>query len=443
MKRSLFFAKRKVMCPREITSFAALTANGRLSADELAELNWQRRRDIVRYVFENNSFYKNKYTAAGFELGDLKTPADFARLPILEKEEIRKNTQEMISVGYSADRLKSSATGGSTGAPLTVYQDPAAPRNEISWRMLNWWGCDISDSSAYLYRAIPSARNQLIQKTILWPTRRNWIAASEMDEGLMNQFYQKLLRDKPTYLIGYVGALDVFAGYLERNALILPSLKAVWTTAAPLPEGKRNYMEAVYKAPVYTQYGSCELYWVAAECSLKKGMHVGTDVRHVDVVDAENNPVATGVHGDLVISNLTNRAFPLIRYRLGDRGRLLEKPCACGMPFPLMDYVDGRVSEKVYLPSGMSIPGEALAGIFRGFPHEIKSYQIRQRADFSINIRYETLSGSECSEAIAELKKVVDKRLRGEVNIQFEKGPVDVNDNGKTRFLISEVEHAG
>ena len=55
---------------------------------------------------------------------------------------------------------------------------------------------------------------------------------------------------------------------------------------------------------------------------------------------------------DIVITDLTNRVFPLIRYRLGDRGALLEERCACGNPLPRMMPPDGRTTDLIRLPSG-------------------------------------------------------------------------------------------
>ncbi len=194
-----------------------LWSNEGMSPDELLAHNWRCRKEIVAYVYNNNTFYRNKYQTVGFEIGDLKSPSDFAQLPILEKKEIRENLESMVSHGYDLGSLSSSTTGGSTGVPLKTYCDPAAPSSEISWRTLNWWGTDISENSGYLYRAVPSAKSQFLQRIFLWPSKRNWLAAQDMDEATMEKFYQQLLKSKVRYLIGYVGAIDIFSEFLEKK----------------------------------------------------------------------------------------------------------------------------------------------------------------------------------------------------------------------------------
>lgn len=439
MNREWFLAKRWMLNRREVMHHRELLSHEQMSVDELDALNWQRRREIVHFVFNNNAFYRQKYTDVGFEAGDLKEPADFERLPVLEKQEIRENIYDMVSSGYDADFLPSSTTGGSTGVPLKTYCDPAAPSSEISWRTLNWWRTDISENSAYLYRAIPNPRLQLLQRIFLWPTKRNWMAAQDMDEAAMEKFYRQLSKSKPSYLIGYVGAIDIFAGFLEKHRYQLDSVKAIWTTSAPLPEGKRVYLQSIFNAPALTQYGSCEFYWIAAECLKQNGMHVASDIRHVDVVDGDM-PVEAEEFGDLLVTDLCNRAFPLIRYRLGDRGRLLEQSCSCGLPFRLMDYVKGRISDKIHLPDGGAIPGEYWTTIFDDHTDCVKSFQVHQSADYSITVYYETHRQEACDKAIVSVRSKLSAKLGALVPLKFIPKNIDVNDNGKTRFVVSEIQ---
>ena len=438
MNREWFLAKRWMLNQREIMHHRELLSHEQMSADELDVLNWHRRKEIVHFVFTNNSFYRNKYTDVGFEVGDLKEPGDFERLPILEKQEIRDNIDAMVSSGFNVGLLKASTTGGSTGVPLKTYCDPSAPSSEISWRTLNWWGTDISENSAYLYRAIPNARAQLLQRIFLWPTKRNWLAAQDMDGMAMEKFYRKLLKSGPRYLIGYVGAIDIFAGFLEQHRYQLDSVKAVWTTSAPLPEGKRAYLQKIFKAPVLTQYGSCEFYWIAAECLKQNGMHVASDIRHVEVVDGEM-PVEAEEFGDLLVTDLCNHAFPLIRYRLGDRGRLLKTTCSCGLPFGLMDYVKGRISDKIHLPDGGAIPGEYWTTIFDDHTDSVKAFQVHQAADCSITVYYEALRQETCDKAVVAVRARLSAKLGPQVPREFVPKNIDVNDNGKTRFVVSEI----
>jgi phenylacetate-CoA ligase len=140
-----------------------------------------------------------------------------------------------------------------------------------------------------------------------------------------------------------------------------------------------------------------------------------------------------------VITDLTNYAFPLLRYRLGDQGRLLDHQCSCGLPFPLMDYVRGRISDQIHLPDGASIPGEYWTTIFDDYPQQIKSFRVLQRKDYSIEVSYEPYI-ADVSSVIDRVHQDLTKRLQNKVAIRFIQATINNNENGKTRFVRSELD---
>jgi len=437
-KKRLFIAKRWLANRQEHSFMRTLSRNEQLSQDALRELNWKTRQELVLYCFNHIQFYRRKYSECGFEPGDIALPENFERLPIIEKEEIRACETEIINRNYQLKDMPIYTTGGSTGCPLKTYGDPNIPLVPMSWRTLNWWGIGICDNSGYLYRAVPEGWRKIYQKTLLWPTKRNWLSASQMTEENMMAFYLSLVRDKAKYLVGYVGAIDIFASFLEQKGYHLNELCMIWTTSAPLPKIKRAFLEKIFECEVYTQYGSCEFYWIAAECKQKCGLHIASDIRHVEVVKG-NNVVGDNEYGDLIVTDLVNKAFPLIRYRLGDRGRLIRKPCSCGLPFPLMDYVQGRITDNIKLHNGTTIPGEFWTTIFDDFTDKIKSFQVFQDNKYTITVKYEPHKGVDYSTAIAIVRDRLHEKIGKDEILYIAEGKINVNDNGKTRFVISEV----
>jgi phenylacetate-CoA ligase len=409
----------------------------------LSEMNWNRRRQLVRHCALHVPFYRKRFRKLGFHPDDLTSEAVFAELPVLEKEEVREFRELLIAEGIDRRRLRPSATGGTTGQPLEIYHDARVPLSVLTWRMLNWWGVDVSDNSGYLYRAVPKGLRRRLSDLALFPTKRAYIQAAEMDQPRMRAFWAALNRIRARYLVGYVGAVEAFADYLVSAGLQVPSLQAVWTTASPLPQSKRLYFQKTFACPVYTQYGSVEVFILSAECACQAGLHVFTDIRHVEAVDTDGRLASAGDHGDLVVTNLTNYAFPLLRYRIGDRGRLLDKACSCGRPFPMMDYVAGRVSDQIFLPDGTSIPGEFWTTIFDDWPAAIKGFEVHQARDYTITVRYEP-SGQDSEKAVGSVGAMLTSKLRGLVALRFVPSALDPNRNGKTRYVVSEVprEHS-
>lgn len=437
-KRRLFDIKMGLL-KRGSAAFAReLEANERLSPDELAALNRKRRRELVRYAFSEIPFYRRKYSRAGFEPGDLEDQDCFGHLPILQKKEIRRCAEEILAPGCRFDELVATSTGGTTGEPLRTYRDAQLPLSVLSWRTLRWWGLEISDSSGYLYRAVPEGWRRAAQRVALWPTRRNWLSASAMTAERMARFCRALQRDRAVYLVGYVGAIEAFADHLVRGDQRIDSLEAVWTTSSPLPAGQRRFLERVFGCPVFIQYGSCEFYWVAAECRRQAGLHVASDVRHVEAVDGER-PVAEGEWGDLVITDLIDRKFPLIRYRVGDRGRVLDRPCSCRLPFPMMDYVKGRTADSIVTSSGALVPGEFWTTFFDEFPDHVRSYRVHQTEDLAITVEYEPHRGVDCSGVVSAVRDRMASKFGEEIAPTFVETRVEADPEGKQRYVVSDA----
>lgn len=387
LKQKVFETKMAAFDRRASRGCSENLAVEKMSADELSSVNWARRKSLVEHCAAKIPFYRASFKDIGFEPGDLRDESDWKRLPILEKEDIRENEAFLHDRAFRLNQLPVSTTGGTTGQPLKTYLDPRIHLASLSWRMMRWWGVLPSDNAGYLYRAVPTGGSRWVKDIALYPTKRAYISATAMSQENMRKFALRLSSIEPTYLVGYVGALEVFAAYCEANGHKFPSLKAVWTTASPLTENQRAEFDRVFEAQTYTQYGSCEFYWISAECRHRSGLHIGTDCRHVDVLDDAPNPSTDGF-GDLLISDLQNYSFPLLRYRVGDRGRLLSQPCQCGLPFPMMDYVRGRISDNLTLEDGTTVPGEFWTTIFDDFTDTIASFQVRQAADLGITISY-------------------------------------------------------
>jgi phenylacetate-CoA ligase len=409
-----------------------------LSSDELASLNWQRRIALVKHCALRVPFYQAKFREIGFEHGDLKSESDFTRLPILERDDVRRHRNALIAMTANRRRMRCVATGGTSGEPLSVFYDSNVPHATMTWRMLSGWGLDISDNGAYLYRAVPTGLRKLLSDIAIYPTRRAYIPAAEMSRARMQRFLTQLKNVKPRYLVGYVGAIDAFADYFLSSGGSLPSLQAVWTTAAPLPEIKRQFFQRVFDCPVYTQYGCIECFMIAAECRRQSGLHLFSDIRHVEIVDADK-PAAEQQDGDILVTDLLNYAFPILRYRVGDRGRMLRQNCDCGLNFPILDYVKGRVCDHIYLPDKSFVPGEYWTTIFDDWPDAIKSFQVHQRKDFGIEVRYEPYLES-ADEAVSAVEKMLRNKLQCPVQLRFIKMKIDNNENGKTRFVKSDIK---
>lgn len=441
MKSTLWQMKYRLARKVTIRRYEDLLRNQHLSPDELDALNWQKRKALLSYAYEKVPFYRKKYTAAGLHPNDIRRPDDYAAVPILTKEELRHHFDDLVSQDALPRYLGASTTGGSTGVPVKVMFDKRVPLEVYGWRMMNWWGIAPGTDGAFVWRSIRNRKTDVLLYTwALWPTRRVFLDASSMTPEAMERFLAEFNTLRPPLLQGYVGAIYELSSYIQDRGLRVHSPKAIWVTSSPVSVVQRQRIEAVFNGPVYDQYGCGEVTWLAAQCRQKAALHMFHDGRYIEFVDETGRLQPCGEPGRIVITNLDEYLFPIIRYANGDMGRSIPGTCPCGVSLPLMDKVSGRVSDSVRLPEGTCISGDYLTTVFDDYPEAVAAFQVRQASDYSIRVLYVPDSHAAGLEVVLEkVKGELVKRTRSRVPVSFEAVSAIPHDRGKLRFVISDA----
>lgn len=393
---------------------------------------------IIRTAMRNSPYYRSTYGALGIDPADLDDPEAWAKLPILDRATVKRRSSEFPTPDAAGRNVRPALTGGSTGEPLRTMHDARVPTLALSWRMYSWWGVQPSDDLARIGRWNFGRRASLQNTVTWWPTRQIYLDASEITAESMAAFHGSLSRIRPRLLEGYVGALLEFAEFLESRGLRIPAPLAVASTAAPLTASARLRLETVLGAPVYDEYRASEFGWLAGECARRDGLHIFSDARRVEVVDENGDPAAQGELGDLVITDLRNRVFPLIRYRTGDRGILRSELCPCGRSLPLMDQPHGRTIDVIRLPSG-SVLAHRLTAIFSAHPDAVRLFQIHQQSDYSITLRVVKGTGTDAEVHIESVAQGLRERVHDEVPVRIDYVESLPYTSGKTKYVISDV----
>jgi phenylacetate-CoA ligase len=210
--------------------------------------------------------------------------------------------------------------------------------------------------------------------------------------------------------------------------------------AEAMQPGQRAMLQDQLVGEVFLAYGSREFMNIGMECGRHNGYHLHTDNLLVEVIDDDGRPVEPGEQGRLVVTDLRNRATPFIRYEIGDFGAMAPggDGCECGLPFPRLKKVDGRLMYVVYAADGRRLTGLFVPYIMSQFKW-IEGYQVVQDQPGCITVRLlsrEELT-PERSEPVAAL---LAAKLGVDMNIQFER--VDAlhrRPGGKVDLVISSI----
>lgn len=416
---------------------AEILRNQHLSPDELTQLQSRRAASIARFASESTGYYRRLFDEHGIDTARLDDPAEWERIPITDRATVKAHDAELRpanSERFARDAL----TGGSTGEPLRTAHDSRVPTLALAWRMYSWWGVQPWQNLARLGRwgfgRLETVRNRLQW----WPSKQLYLDAALIDADSMRKFHRAIVRTRPALIEGYVGAVLEFANFLESEALTIPTPAAIATSAAPLPPSTRQRLESVFGAPAYDEYRGSEALWMAGECRMQTGLHIFADARRIEVVDADGRSLPDGELGDIVVTDLTNRVFPIVRYRLGDRGSLMDGTCECGMSLPRMAQPEGRTTDMVRLPSGKALNHRMMA-MFAYHPEAVRLFQVHQREDYSIAVRVVLGEGPDARRHIEDAVEGLRRRVAGEVPVTLEYVDSLPYTGAKTKYVISDV----
>src|SRR5262249_46895959 len=188
--------------------------------------------------------------------------------------------------------------------------------------------------------------------------RATYLDTLKMDTSAMDRFAQTLLRRQPTLIFGHAHSVYLFAEYVRFAGIRGIRPQGIITTAMVLHSWQRRAIEEVFACRVTNRYGCEEVSLIACECEKQAGLHINADGVYVEVL-RDGRPARPGEAGSLVITDLTNRAMPILRYQVGDVGVLSERRCPCGRGLPLLERLEGPEADYVLTGAGEPLSGVA------------------------------------------------------------------------------------
>lgn len=418
----------------------ALEATQWWSAQQLAELQLARLRELLQYAYRYVPYYSGVLDQAGLPGGGIKTLDDLRKLPLLTKSMIRSNQERLKST--RAQGLIRFNTGGSSGEPLIFYISPERVTHDVAakWRATRWWGVDIGDPEIVLWGSPIELNTQdrfrALRDRLL---RTRLLPAFAMSQQQLEKFVEVIIKRRPRMLFGYPSALAHVAGYARERGIDMSRLgiRVAFVTSERLYEDQRSTIESVFGCRVANGYGGRDSGFIAHECP-QGGMHLMAEDVIVEIVDEQGTSLPPGQAGEVVVTHLATRDFPFIRYRTGDVAALDNRPCACGRGLPLVREIQGRTTDFITAADGTVMHGLALIYVIRDLPG-IKSFKIIQETKTLTRVLL--VPGDEFkAENIDRIRGEFKARLGQNVDVQIEQvGEIPPEKSGKYRYVVSRL----
>ena len=248
-------------------------------------------------------------------------------------------------------------------------------------------------------------------------------------------------KNKFKYIYGYTNSIFAFSKYLIKEKITLkeicPSLNACIVTSETLNADDRKLISLATGVYVINEYGVSEAGGIVAFEDSKKRWRLSEETQFIEIVDENNNNLDLNHAGQILITDLYNKAMPFIRYKVGDMGSLCELNGQI-----LLEKLSGRTNDTIKLPSGKIAAGLTFYYISRSILESsglIKKFIIRQVAInkfiFEI-ISQKDLSINEKKTIKDKMDKYLEPGLEVEFNIVDE---IPVLNSNKLKHFISEI----
>lgn len=340
--------------------------------------------NFIKYASENSPFYKKLY--AGIDLQSIKTVDDLKKLPVVEKEMIRENIKDVVTIPHKG--AVEGHTGGTTGKSLVVLSTADDFMKRMA--MLDHFKARVGFKHREMKRATFNGKHIVPpgqKKKVFW---RYNVACKQMiyspfnvTEENMKYYVQSLNKFKPQAIDGFFMSICDIAGYIERhNIKVQFQPIAVFPTSETLTDTGRELIERVFRCKVYDQYASSEGAPFVTECE--------NQVLHVELASGVFEHFEEGAN-EILVTSFTTHGTPLIRYRIGDSMNfdISGKTCGCGMESPIISSIQGRRLDFLYTAEGAKINGGNVANLFKNMPNSLVRAQAVQNKMDEINVLLE------------------------------------------------------
>jgi phenylacetate-CoA ligase len=399
-----------------------------LPKEKLRELQLKRIKEVVKYAYEHIPYYQKKFKEVGLNPEDIRTLEDIKYIPFTSKADLREVYPfGMFAVSLS-EIVEIHSSSGTTGKPVVIgyTKEDIEVWKEVMARSLSMIGVTNKDiiQIAYGYGLFTGGLGfhygaLAIGATIVPTSAGNTRRQIE----LMRDFGTTVLACTPSYAL-YLAeyAKDEMGIDPQRLKLKVGSFGAeMWT------EQMRKEIEKRFGIKAYNVYGLTEIIGpgVAHECPAQEGLHIWEDHFYPEIIDPETGEILPeGKRGELVITTLTKKGVPMLRFRTKDITAFISGTCSCGRTSIRIERIRGRTDDMIKVRGVMLFPYQiekAILEVQGVEPH----YQIiltrpQYLDEIEVQVEMSKEIFSDEVRKIEELRKKIEKRIEETVGIRVE-----------------------
>jgi phenylacetate-CoA ligase len=419
-----------------------------LPRPRIEEMRDARVRAVVAHAAQTVPYYREWFAREWIDPREIRGAADLERLPLLDRETVRRHPRAFLSESRRARGALAFLTSGSTGTPLEVHHDQRSLLANIAYGererapVIELCGGAFRPRELYVGYETSNFRKVLdfyAQNTLL-PVKPRRTTISML--APFEEIVAAVNTLRPDLLTAYGGFLDTFFRTLAARGGQIHPPKVVMSVGETLPEPRRQWIERELGARVMSRYCAVEAFKVGYFCAQRTGFHLHDDLCHVRLVAKDGREAAPGEPGQIVLSNLVNHATVLLNYPIGDVAVRSVRDCPCGRQQQLLSEVQGRVEDVLPLPNGEYLHPRAVWAVFKD-DRDVVEYQLVQHEAKRYELKLATLDERAFpvarDRAIAGLRPLLGADARIDASPHAELGRAERERTGKFRAVESRL----
>lgn len=392
------------------------------SKEDIDRYQEKKFKDIFEFHYYNNPTYRNFIESRNFKMDK---HVIIQSVPLLSKAYFREN---ITSHSLQKEIAKTKYSGGSTGTPLTYYLNKASLEGQwpALWRAFDNYGIHPCDKVMMI--AGPSLFNNRSLKRRVYDhiSRFTVVSAFDLSGDTLEKAYQTILKKGIKVIYGYTSSVLIFLQFLKRRSYQV-AIKVIFTTSETFIPSIRALAKEYCSCDVVDTYGANDGGVQAFECQFHKGYHLNFERCLVEVID-----------GEIVLTDLLNRASPFIRYRIGDytsQPKIIKEKCECGRSLFRLADISGRENQYIEDTDSNKIHTEFFSHLFGSDTHIIQFQIIQKYNKIYINIVHDKSCKDE--HYIIKYSHLIKKRIKMPSELEFNK-PIKRLKNMKVPILLKE-----
>lgn len=442
MARELYWIEQDFRGRRDVRErLNYLLKTQTLSRSDLLKLQFDKLHSIITHAYATVPYYRRIMDERSLSPSSFHTFDDISRLPLLTREILRMNQNDLVSTAADHDTLTSNFSSGSTGIRAEFKQDlnfriwmRAHQLRTYGW-CSNWqlgepfvllWGSEIYWSS-----------KQFVDKFENFISNRREFNTFCLSDKLVHAFLDELVNFNPVLISSYSNAIHLIAREAARHGVTIPALRSIQGTSEPLPPAMRDNIVKTFRCELFDKYGMRETNVIAHESPHHEEMCMQIENVFVEFLDESDRPVREGERGRIVVTTLNNMSMPLIRYETSDLAGPVSGVCSSGIELPRMTSVAGRLQDLIVSPKGDLIDAYLFSYLIMRFD-EVHWFQVVQVDIDKLLIRVYAPRGLSNS-TVNEIKERIQHHTNYPFHIEFEPlSAMPHSSTGKFRLCISE-----